>query len=300
MAHFDDLPLASVETRDVPPPPPGPPPAPPAPPRSVSPAIPILAGVFLVAAAAALWWNFAHRRGAVAGPPPKTVSQTSVDLPPVSGARVAEPGEAIDLPPLAETDGLIRMLIGRLSSHPTIAAWLTTDQLLRNAAVVVTNIAAGETPAKHLQRIRPSGDFAVRQSGGLTWIDPAGYSRYDRIAAAVDGLDGRGVARFYATVKPRLEEASLELAPAEPSLDRTVERAIVVLLRTPIVVRDIQLRTEKVSYAFADPALEGLSQAQRQFLRMGPRNMRLVKGKLREVAGYLGIPDSALPPPGDY
>jgi hypothetical protein len=48
-------------------------------------------------------------------------------------------------------------------------------------------------------------------------------------------------------------------------------------------------------YAYANPSLEELTPAQRQFLRMGPRNMRIVKAKLREVAGFLGIPDSELP-----
>jgi hypothetical protein len=49
-------------------------------------------------------------------------------------------------------------------------------------------------------------------------------------------------------------------------------------------------------YTYANPSLEELTPAQRQFLRMGPRNVRIVKAKLREVAGFLGIPDSALPP----
>ena len=50
-------------------------------------------------------------------------------------------------------------------------------------------------------------------------------------------------------------------------------------------------------YEFANDAYEDLPAAQRQFLRMGPRNVRIVKAKLRAVAGYLGIPESALPAP---
>ena len=42
-------------------------------------------------------------------------------------------------------------------------------------------------------------------------------------------------------------------------------------------------------YEYADPKLQSLSAAQRQFLRMGPRNVRLVQGKLREIAPHLGI-----------
>ena len=282
MADFDDLSLTRVPEPDEP--------APAGPPLWP----PIAIGV-LILSLVGLWYYVSRSRTPANTRP--AVAETTVDLPKQAARLPAEPGEAIDLPPLDESDGLVRTLVARLSSHPTLAAWLTTDRLIRNIAVVVANIADGETPAKHLRAVRPSGSFAVRQSGGLTWVDPAGYRRYDGIADAVQSLDARGVARFYATVKPRLVEAYRDLGGPDGDIDRTLERAIVVLLKTPIVDRDVQLRAVKLSYAFADPALEGLPKAQRQFLRMGPRNMRIVQAKLREVARYLGIPDSALPPP---
>ena len=284
MADFDDLSL-DREPEPGPPPRPGPPLWPP------------IAIAALVTAVAAVWY-FGSRNSA----PPSTgtknaVAQTTVDVPQQPARLAPEPGEAIDLPPLDQSDALVRSLAARLSSHPLVAAWLTTDALIRNLTVVVANIADGETPAKHLRPLRPTGAFSARKASGATWVDPASYARYDGIAAAVESLDARGVARFYATVKPRIDDAYRDLG-AGGDFDRTLERAIVVLLRTPIVDRDVQLRAGEMSYEFADPALEGLSKAQRQFLRMGPRNMRSVKAKLRDVARYLGIPDSALPPGG--
>jgi hypothetical protein len=50
-----------------------------------------------------------------------------------------------------------------------------------------------------------------------------------------------------------------------------------------------------VAYEFDDPKLQSLSSAQRQFLRMGPRNMRIIKAKLREMAPFLGIAPESLP-----
>jgi hypothetical protein len=44
-----------------------------------------------------------------------------------------------------------------------------------------------------------------------------------------------------------------------------------------------------VSYKYDDPKLEALTLAQKQLLRMGPRNVRLIQAKLREMAPYLGI-----------
>lgn len=284
MANFDDISLGPAPETPLLPPPSGPP------------MWPVIAGAGVVLLALGALWYFTSRNSAPA--PAKTqpgVSETTVDLPKPPAHLQAEPGEAIDLPPLDSTDAIVRTLVGRLSSHPAVAAWLTTDQLIRNMTVVVANIADGDTPAIHLKAVRPSGSFAVRQSGGLTWIDPASYRRYDAIADGVASLDARGVARFYATVKPRIAEAYKELGGGDTDFDRTVERAIVMLLKTPIVDRDVQLLTGKISYQFADPSLEELSKAQRQFLRMGPRNMRIVKAKLREVAHYLGIPDASLP-----
>jgi DNA polymerase III epsilon subunit-like protein len=95
---------------------------------------------------------------------------------------------------------------------------------------------------------------------------------------------------LYATVKPRIDDSYKELIGVDANFDRTLERAIVMLLRTPVVDGEIQVRTDKVTYAFANPSLEELTKAQRQFLRMGPRNIRIVKAKLRAIAGFLGIP----------
>src|SRR4051794_19899788 len=43
-----------------------------------------------------------------------------------------ERGDDIALPPLDDTDPIVRELVGRLSSHPQIAAWLATKGLIRN------------------------------------------------------------------------------------------------------------------------------------------------------------------------
>jgi hypothetical protein len=209
----------------------------------------------------------------------------------------AEPGDNIALPALGETDAVVRDLVGQLSTHPRIAAWLTTDQLIRNFTTVVVNVADGHTPAKHLGTVRPTGPFVARETGGRLAIDARSYERYNGQAAAFASLDARGAAKLYATLKPRIEEAYQELGAADGTFDRALQRAIVELLKTPVVDGDVPLQSKSVSYQFASPALESLSSAQRQFLRMGPQNVKLVKAKLREIAPHLGIPEDSLPPP---
>jgi len=248
--------------------------------------------IAVVVVSIAAFFYVRSRRTTQPAEPPRAVQQA-----PEVRRRAAEPGDPIDLPPLDQSDTLVRTLVGHLSSHPAIAAWLTTDGLVRNFTVAVENVSKGTTPAKHLRPLRPSGSFSATSSRGLTWIDPASYRRYDGIAAAVDSVDARGAAHLYATLKPRIEDAYHELIGPDAKFDLALERAIVQLLKTPIVDHDVQLRTDKVLYKYADPSLEELSSAQRQLLRMGPRNVRIVKAKLRAIAGFLGIPDALLPPP---
>jgi Protein of unknown function (DUF3014) len=206
-----------------------------------------------------------------------------------------EAGEVINLPPIDQTDAIVRELVTRLSSNPTVTAWLTTDKLIRNFTVVVENISTGRSPAGHLGKVRPTGGFQVREDRSGLWIDPRSYRRYDKYADAVAAIDAQGAARLYATLKPRIEDGYRDLGHPDGNVDQAFERALIELLKTPVVDGDVALASKSVSYEYADPKLQSLSSAQRQFLRMGPRNVRLIQAKLREIAPFLGIPPESLP-----
>ena len=209
----------------------------------------------------------------------------------------AEAGEQLSLPPLDETDALVRQLIARLSSNPTVAAWLTTDGLLVNFAQVTRQISNGEGPTQELGAIGPVPTFRVRTSRDDLFVDPSSYRRYDRYAQAVSSIDARGAARLYATTKPRILEAYRRMGEPTAEFDPVLERAIVELLSVPAVQGDIKLAPHGIVYAFVDPRLESMSAAQKNLLRMGPENVQAVQGKLREIADYLGIPAARLPRP---
>lgn len=218
----------------------------------------------------------------VAAAPPSTVT------PPVAAAPTIT-GDNIPLPPLPETDPLIRQLVGRLSSHPAVASWLATKGLLANFTVVTLNIAEGHLPTTHLRALEPRDRFHTAGSGSDVTIDPRSYQRYDKYADAIGSLDATGTARLYVTVKPRIADAYRELGYPDGDFDRVLERAIGELLKTPVVEGAVPLRPKAVTFAFADPRLESLSPAQKQFLRMGPRNVQTIQAKLREIASLLNL-----------
>jgi Protein of unknown function (DUF3014) len=202
--------------------------------------------------------------------------------------------EAVLIPPLDASDTVVRTLVAGLSHSPAVTAWLATPDLIRNFTVVVTNIADGGTPAKQLSVLRPSAAFRVANRAGVTVVDPRSYDRYAFVADAIASIDPSVAATLYATLKPRIEEANRELG-SNQSFDRTLERAIVALLQTPTVEGSARLTPKGIGYAFEDEALEHLTAAQKQLLRMGPRTVRIVKDRLRDIALALGIPAQKLP-----
>jgi hypothetical protein len=246
--------------------------------------------VLILAAAAAAYIVFGRR----------TPEQSAAaPAPSPEATRPAQPSSAgaITLPPLNESDAVIRDLVKKLSSHPRVAAWLTTDDLIRNFTVVVSNIADGKAPTVFLRPLRPTGDFRVLERKGDVFIDTRSYDRYTPLADAVESVDANGSAALYATVKPRLEEAYRETGEPQTTFDRALERSIGLLLRTPVSDAPIRVEPHGIGYVFADPKLEALTPAQKQLLRMGPANARRVQAKLREIAVAVGIPPERLPAP---
>ncbi len=227
---------------------------------------------------------FVYGRRPAPSPPPKAVEATEVPVRPLGGTP-----ERVAVPPLDESDGVVRDLVRKITSHPAALAWLATNGLIRNFTVVVTNVSEGLTPATHLRALRPSTPFRVLKRGDRLVIDPKSYERYDGIAAAAASIDAAGAARLYATLKPRIQEAYGQLGMPPDSFDGALERTIVALLRVPVIEGPVRVEPKGIGYRYADPDLEGLTAAQKHLLRTGPRNVRIIQGALREIALALGV-----------
>ena len=256
-------------------------------PRGRRPVVWLFAAFFLAVAAVVIYVAFSNWAIGDRPAPPAAVA-----LPAATEAARAIGGDAMSVvvPRLDESDAAVRELAARLSSHPRAAIWLANDELIRTFTVVVANIAEGKAPADLVPALRPTSRFNVIDRGTALYVDPKSYERYAGLAEAVASIDPAGAARLYATLKPRIEEAYRDLGNAEPLFDRTLERALVLLLATPVPDDPIALRPKGLGYAFGDERLETLAAAQKQLLRMGPENARTIQRSLRAVALALGIP----------
>jgi hypothetical protein len=209
---------------------------------------------------------------------------------PALEAPAAEPvtQEAVDLPALTESDGWLRDVVGQLSEHPQLVTWLLNEDLIRRFVATVDNLAEGSSPRPHVRFLKPSGEFRVTESGDRLRIDPASYERYATLVAVVTSLHIDGTAQVYRNVKPLLDEAYRDLGYPDGDFDEVASRALAVLFDTP-TPSDLEVERYASSYKYADPRLEGLSDAQKHFLRLGPDNLRAVQRHVRAIAQRAGL-----------
>jgi Protein of unknown function (DUF3014) len=258
--------------------------------------VPALIALAAVLAAGAAVWFLLMRptpEQSAATPTPKPAAAAAA-APGAIQPLCAMSGANAAVPALNDSDPFAKKSASGLSAHPRVAAWLATNNVIRNFVVAVDNVASGATPAPRMRALRPAGAFRVREARGGTFIDPRSFERYGPIADAVESLNPQTAAQLCGTLKPRLVEAYAELG-REGSFDVALERAIVELLRTPAIGPDTRVVPNGASYAFEDEALEQLTPAQKQLARMGPRNARIIQDKLRQLALAIGIPADRLP-----
>jgi hypothetical protein len=249
-----------------------------------------LVAVVATALLAVVFFVFRHPATPKAEPSPVPVAA------PASPAASPSTAPEVALPSLDDSDAFVRQIAAGLSANPEVVRWLARTALVRTLAVVVVNVAAGETPRPHLDFLAPRQRFrAARRPARLVVPDPAGFAGYDVFGDAIASLDGAVAARGYRTLAPLFEAAYVELGHPEGGFPAALDKAIRDLLAVPVLRDDVELVPHAIGFRYADPKLEALTPAQKQFLRIGPRNVRLVQGKLKELAAALAPAVPATP-----
>lgn len=205
---------------------------------------------------------------------------------PVAELEPEEPEEpAFVLPLLDDSDPLIRDGVVSLTRHEGINIWLAPEQLLRKFVAFTDNVSHGQVAKSPVRFLAPEGPFLVTPVDEETYvIDPASYDRYNRFTEVVVSIDARRAAEFYHLLRPLIAQAYGELGYGNRSFDDVVFEAIGRLLETPVLESPVRLKRPVVMFKYEDEKLESLSAAQKQLMRMGPRNTRMLQTKLREVA----------------
>ena len=222
---------------------------------------------------------------------PKVVEPVKpVPVPEPPTAPVVEVPEEVEkpdfvLPLLDDSDQLIRDGAVSLTRHEGVNAWVAPNQLVRKFVAFTDNVAHGQVAREPVRSLAPEGPFLVRKIDEKTFeLDPASYDRYTPFVDIAVSVDARRAAEFFHLLRPLVQVSYAELGYGDQSFDDVVFQAIGRLLETPVIEGDIRLVQPVVMYKFEDPKLESLSAAQKQMIRMGPRNTRLLQAKISEIA----------------
>jgi hypothetical protein len=255
----------------------------------------VAVGIFLVlvvvAVAVFLIWV---RPGADEGPSEPLPIVTPAPAPTPTPTLAEQLSARLQGVTLKTSDVAVQELVAELSSHPQLAKWLVNEDLVRRFAAAVDNIADGRSPRKHLEFMRPSTPFRAINKRGAFFVNPSSFNRYDLAAEVFGSLDTEGTVALYHEVRPLIAEAYREISPPGWIFEDRLTLAIDHLLWVRVPGGDIELEERTVAtFAYADEELEALSDAQRHFIRLGPKNMRRVQAKLREFRDALQAP----PPP---
>lgn len=236
-------------------------------------------------------YYFGFMKKPKAAPAPKTEAVAK----PEERTAEAKPVPELPLVELGKSDDLVRQMIKEISSHPRLAVWLQSRDLIRKFTAAVDNIANGLSPKKQVDFFEPKGPFKAVKKGNLYVPDPSSYGRYNPAVDIFISLDAKACANLFRAYKSLFQEAYKDLGYPDSDFEDTLVRAIIELLKTPIVEREIPLEKSVVTFLMLDPRLEGLSEAQKHLLRMGPENVGAVQMKLREIAQALGVQDYRIP-----
>ncbi len=151
------------------------------------------------------------------------------------------PGEATSLPPVDESDPIVRELVRQLSSNPQVARWLVSEDLIRRFTAAVANIALGDSPASHIEFMAPDEDFAVSATQSGIHVSPRSYARYNLFADAFASLDIDGTVTLFETLRPLIESAYRDLG-YDDEFDYTLALAIESLLEPVILESNAGIR----------------------------------------------------------
>jgi len=210
-----------------------------------------------------------------------------------SGPADEAPALPSNLPPLEESDDLVRARAAGLSAEPAFREWLKLESLIPRLASAMNMIANGAVPRETFAAFAPRGKFRVIKKEGRIFADPASFARYDAFAGLVSRVDAVAAARLFEELMPLFDAAQRGLGEKNASARSAFFAAAGELLDLPVVEGEIPLKEGKkgIGWAYAEDRLEIQSPARKQLMRMGPKNQALVQAKLRAVLLALGAAD---------
>jgi hypothetical protein len=206
-------------------------------------------------------------------PPPAPVASQAVEIPPALPP----------LPPLAKSDNFVLDALANVLGNESLMKLFHADQIIHNIVVTVDNLPQQRVPVKSLPFNPPPGHFLTAGSGDHPTISPKNASRYAGYVSLADAVDPKQLVGLYVRLYPLFQQSYAQLGYPNNSFNDRLNEALDDLLDTPDIKEPIKLVQPKFFYQYADAETEALSIGEKIMLRLGSKNLKIVKNKLVEI-----------------
>ena len=221
-------------------------------------------------------------------PPPSPIMTLIEEPAPEPSEPPPPPPEPVEdpLPRLEESDDAVRDAVGDIPLGTAGQQYLIPGNIIERSASLIYLMAQGEVPYKLLPVSRPKAAFPIRDDGTQVVTDPAGFERYDALTQWLQSLDLESLLSSLEWFIPLFREAWSYYGEDPAAFDMAVVITLDLVIATPeIDLREARLTRKEAVWIFEDPAIEGLAPIQKQVLRMGPENAKILKAKAAEARG---------------
>lgn len=221
-------------------------------------------------------------------PPPSPIMTLIEEPAPEPSEPPPPPPEPVEdpLPRVEESDDAVRDAVGDIPLGTAGQQYLIPGNIIERSASLIYLMAQGEVPYKLLPVSRPKAAFPIRDDGTQVVTDPAGFERYDALTQWLQSLDLESLLSSLEWFIPLFREAWSYYGEDPAAFDMAVVITLDLVIATPeIDLREARLIRKEAVWIFEDPAIEGLAPIQKQVLRMGPENAKILKAKAAEARG---------------
>ncbi len=210
-------------------------------------------------------------------------------------ADATGPQQNPPLPPLSESDELVRETLGGLtatgdeSNGPRNEAAslarevLDRKDLIRKLVTAVDLMGRGKNPYKLFNFLSPDGSLEVEERDGKLYLSPKNYERYDAFVEAIATVEPGLLASGYHRLQPLFSEAFDELGNEGVTWSDRLEEVLEEWNEFDEAQGEIELLGREGVYIFADPRLESLDPVHKLLIRMGPEHTRTLRRKLAAI-----------------
>lgn len=192
----------------------------------------------------------------------------------------------LPLPPLAQSDALFREDV--ISISPKLAEWVQGRDLIKKYLLVFNDAAQGLRIFKHFNFLTLNEPFVVGEDSQGFYMAAKGYRRYNTLATAINAVDVAAGMLLYKKFHPLMLQVFAEFSyPQQYQLEDLLKKTGALIVSAPIIDEKIRLIKPSVYYKFQDEDIEALDPMQKQMIRMGPENTRIIQRKVRQLLAAL-------------